>query len=362
MVVVNGRFTRQPLTGVQRYAHEIVRRLGSRVKVITPPRPARGAAGHLWEQCVLPSQVGGALLWSPANTGPLRVRNQVVTLHDLAVLDHPEWFRPAFARWYAWLLPRLARRVKRIITVSQFCAARLVDRLGVPEEAIVVIPNGVDARFRPQPRETVQSVRRALGLPERYVLYVGSLEPRKNLPVLLEAWRQVHAQLDDLWLVIAGGTYRSFREPGLRELPPRTRLIGHVGDENLPGLYCGALCFVYPSLYEGFGLPVLEAMACGVPVIASDIPALREVTGNAGFLVPTDDVDAWARELTTVATSPFLRQQHVQRGLARAQAFSWERAAAAIWELLENEAHGQVSRGAVTPKAGDAERVAALCK
>ncbi|WP_324718116.1 glycosyltransferase family 1 protein [Carboxydochorda subterranea] len=353
MVVVNGRFTRQPLTGVQRYAREMVRRLGPRVKVISPSRLARGAAGHLWEQLVLPSWAGADLLWSPANTGPLRVCNQVVTIHDLAVLEHPEWFAPAFARWYAWLLPRLVRRVRRIITVSQFCAARLVDRLGVPDEAIEVIPNGVDARFRPQPPEAVETVRRALRLPERYVLYVGSLEPRKNLRVLLDAWRQASSRLADVWLVIAGGTYRAFRNPGFREFPPRTLLVGHVGDDNLPGLYSGAVCFVYPSLYEGFGLPVLEAMACGVPVIASDIPALREVAGDAALLVPPIDARTLATTVVSLAGSAERRAELAERGLRRSRDYSWQGSAESTWQVLE-ELHA-LAREKASPCAASPE-------
>ncbi len=188
-VTVNGRFMSQRITGVQRYAHELLARGGDRLAIVSPRAPAQGVRGHFWEQSILPRHLNGGLLWSPCNTGPLTVRNQVVTIHDCSFHDCPNCFSSMFANWYRWLIPRLARRARRIITVSRFARGRLVEFTGVDEDRIVVIPNGVAEQFSPVPLHFVAEVKRRLKLPERYVLSVGSVEPRKNLPRLLKAWR-----------------------------------------------------------------------------------------------------------------------------------------------------------------------------
>ncbi len=152
-LAVNGRFQNQRTTGVQRYAHEITKRLSLQAEIVAPRGWNSGVRGHIWEQTVLPQLARGALLWSPCNTGPLSVGRQVVTIHDCACFDHPEAFSRTFAAWYQWLLPRLARRARRVITVSRFSASRLADVCGVDVDQIEVIYNGVDARFRPAPPE-----------------------------------------------------------------------------------------------------------------------------------------------------------------------------------------------------------------
>src|SRR5436190_21231443 len=193
-VQVNGRFMRQRVTGMQRYAREIVARLGNRVELVEPSRAGHGIRGHLWEQVGLPCRLRNSLLWSPCTTGPLGVCCQVVTIHDCAFQDRAECFTPRFAAWLQWLVPRLARRVRRILTVSQFSKQRIADICRVPLEKIHVVYNGVDPRFRPATGEEISIVRAKFGLPEKYVLCVGSLEPRKNLPRLLEAWKLVSEQ------------------------------------------------------------------------------------------------------------------------------------------------------------------------
>jgi glycosyltransferase involved in cell wall biosynthesis len=179
-----GHFT----TGVQRYLAGLLPFMGTGLRRIAPGAGFQGIKGHLWEQFILPGKVGDDLLWSPGNTGPLAVRRQVLTLHDASSLDHPEWFEAKFARWYGWLLPKLARKAARIITVSEDARRRIVDRLRLPESKVIAIPNGVDARFQPASAEAVANLRSKLDLPASFFLYVGSLEPRKNLALLLEAW------------------------------------------------------------------------------------------------------------------------------------------------------------------------------
>src|ERR1700688_2298033 len=130
-ILVNARSLTAGITGVQRYTDELCKRLDGRIEMVSPGRPMHGPMGHLWEQLLLPSLAAGRVLWSPANAGPVSLARQVVTFHDIAVLDHPEWFGKRFAAWYRWLVPRLARRVKRIVAVSEVTRSRLVDSLGV---------------------------------------------------------------------------------------------------------------------------------------------------------------------------------------------------------------------------------------
>lgn len=335
-LAVNGRFQTQRITGVQRYAHEITARLAPEVEVLAPSGAGRGVRGHVWEQGVLPRLSRGRLLWSPCNTGPLSARRQVVTIHDCAFVDHPEAFSRLFAAWYGWLIPRLARRARRVITVSKFSAERLAMVCKLPPERIDVVYNGVGAHMRPAAPETIADVRRRLSLPERYVLSLGSLEPRKNLRRLLEAWSRLKRR--DVGLVLAGGESSVFRSAGIDVLPVGVQLAGYVADADLPALYSGAEAFVYPSLYEGFGLTVLEAMACGAPVVCSGTTALPEVTGDAAIAVDPMNIDDIADGIERLLSDGPLRERLRQLGLARAAEFTWDKTAAATGAILHQAA------------------------
>lgn len=341
-IVANTRILRSPLTGVQRYTLELLSRFGDRVTQVAPRRKLDGVLGHTWEQFFLPSQVSRSLLWSPSNTGPLAVKRQVITIHDVVPMDHPEWLTSKFAIWYRLLLPGLAKRVTHIITVSEFTKQRVIETLRVPQEKISVIYNGVDSRFAPCPGEDTAKVRATLGLPsDRYMLSLGSLEPRKNLHSLLQAWDQVLPDLpQDLWLVVTGAKGKSlvFGNFSLEKLPPRVFLTGHVNDEYLPALYSGALLSAYLSLYEGFGLPPLEAMACGTPVVTSDTGAIPEVVGEAAIRVNPYDVEAIAWGIRHVLEDSVLRENLRRKGLERAKRFTWERTAKLTWEVLRDAA------------------------
>ncbi len=342
-ILVNARSLASPLTGVQRYTREVLSRLPAEaLQLISPSRPLHGLPGHLWEQAVLPLRLGPRLLWSPSNTGPLAVRRQVVTIHDVSSLEHPEWFSSPFAKWYRFLLPRLARRAQTIIAVSEFTRDRIVALCHVDEHRVVAIHNAVDSRFVRRPAAEAESVCRELQIPSgRYILALGSLEPRKNLPRLLQAWDGVRPRLPaDLWLVLSGakGKPLVFGDVSLEHLPPNVFLSGYVPDEHLPALYSGALAFVFPSLYEGFGLPPLEAMACGTPVIASNTTSLPEVVGDAALTVDPLDSHAIAEAIRRLVADADLRASLAKRGLARARLFSWEKAAAQTWAVLQQAA------------------------
>jgi glycosyltransferase involved in cell wall biosynthesis len=315
VIAFNGRAAARPeLGGVERYARELAVRMDARV--LAPPPALSHRAGHAWEQFVLPVLARGAeVLVNPANLAPLGFRRNVVIIHDAAALREPSWYSPAFVRWQRFVLPRIARGAARVVTDSRFSQGELRELLGV--EAAVV-PGGVDhARFRPGAGGASET-----GRP--YVLTVASRTARKNLAALGETARRLAAEGIDL--VAAGGGRPQFAAE--QDVPVRE--LGHVDDNELPALYAGAAAFVLPSLYEGFGLPCLEAMACGTPVVASDRASLPEVCGDAALLVDPLDQASIADAVMAAMGSDQLRE----RGLRRAAEFSWDRTASELTALL----------------------------
>jgi glycosyltransferase involved in cell wall biosynthesis len=337
-VFVNLRSQSAGLRGVQRYTAQVQRRLADRVMPVAPRSPMQGVRGHLWEQTVLPRMIGDALLWSPANTGPLSIANQVVTIHDLGSIEHPEWYSPLFAAWYRWLTPELIKRVRRVITTSRFSRERLLARINVDQSKVVVVNGGVDVNFCPRPEDEIARVRSDLAIPSpHYLLSFGALEPRKNLPRLLAAWSSCVVRLpEEIWLVIAGASAprNVFNRLELGELPPRVHLAGFVADADLPALYSGALAMAYVSLYEGFGLPALEAMASGTVPIVSDNTSLPEVVGDAGVCVNPFDVEQIAAAIEHVIDNSELRAALRVRAAEQSRRFTWERAAVQTWTVL----------------------------
>ena len=341
-IKLNGRFYSHRPTGMQRYALELVSRIGDRLQVLRPKHSLRGGLGHLWEQVYLPVATGSGLLWSPNNTGPLGVSHQVCTVHDLIPLDHPEWFNPRFVALYRWLMPRLMARLQHIIAISEFTKRRLLHLFNVDAAKITVVPNGVDGLFRPAPLARVRRVRASLQLGDKpYVLCVSSFEPRKNLKALLAAWAALPSSIrSEFQLVLAGarGSSKVFGDAEIVEPPPGAIFTGYVSQEDLPALYSGAEIFAYPSLYEGFGLPPLEAMAAGVPVLTSNSSSIPEVVGDAGVLVDPADIDSIREGLYRLMTKEALRKELSERGLNRARTMSWDRTAGETWRILEREA------------------------
>ncbi|MEO8668811.1 MAG: glycosyltransferase family 1 protein [Bauldia sp.] len=337
MIVANTRILHAPLTGVQRYASELLARLPL-VCSVSPAGWVKSAAGHFWEQTVLPLKVNGDLLWSPAGAGPLSVKRQVVTVHDLATIDCPEDYAPAYRSYYRWLLPRLLPRVAAILTVSEFSRQRIVETFAIPEKRVHAVPNGIDhEHFYPRPLPEIATLRQRLDLPARYILYLGTISVRKNLACLLDAWQIAQREVEeDISLVIAGagGASRVFGATTLPDLPPRTLRIGRVPGNDLPALLSGATAFVFPSLYEGFGLPPLEAMACGTPTIVSNASSLPEVVGDAALLFSPRKKDELAERLAELLNSTTLQELYRQRGLRRAGAFQWDAAAGRTWDVL----------------------------
>src|SRR5688572_3889823 len=277
-VVVNGRFLTRRVTGVERHGREILQCIGDGYRMEKPVHAVSGVMGHAWEQFILPRKLNpGSFLWSPANTGPLTVRDQALTVHDLSALEHPEWFRKNFALWYRIFLPILMKRVRNVFVPSEYVRQKIMKRFAI--DHVIVTPNGVDhSVFHPGAKQSTHDV------PERYVLFVGSIEPRKNLGALLQAWREIKNDFRDTWLIIAGSGGRVFKPVELSYTIERVCFLGYVEEESLPGLYADATLFALPSFEEGFGLPALEAMASGTPVIVSDGGALPETVADAGLI------------------------------------------------------------------------------
>ena len=344
---------------MQRSAHEIVSRLLSddpdRYTLVAPkfgtgsdpslPIEQRGYIryGHLWEQIELPrivqSMGSDAVLYTPETSGPLAVGQQVMTVHDLFAVENPEWFSRAFSAWYRWLMPRLVKRVAYILANSEYTRQRLLERFSLPKDKVVLCPFAQSERFAPTSEEEVERFRVEQGLPKRYLLSIGNIEPRKNLATLATAWKQTVAREEGVELVLAGGVNRAVfntaasAADALRD--PTIRLLGFFPDEKLPLLYQGAEAFAFPSLAEGFGLPILEAMACGTPVICSDTTAMPETAGGAARLIPPREAEAWVEAIDSVLLEDQIRRRMRSDGLKRATRFSWSRTAGTVRTVLE---------------------------
>jgi glycosyltransferase involved in cell wall biosynthesis len=255
-----------------------------------------------------------------------------LTIHDVSFETYPEFFSRKQRWWHRAVAPRLlARRAEIVLAVSETTKRDIVERWGIPADRIVVTPEGVAADFfEPPPQGALADLKKRHGLPERYILQVGALEPRKNHLGTLEAYHQLRpqARFADLGLVLAGppGWNNGPILRAIRNSPYRDdiRLLGFVSDDERRALYHSASALAFPSFYEGFGLPPLEAMASGLPVIASNSGAIGEVVGDAGILVDPYRPSEIADALSAVLDSPSLAELYVTRGRARATRFTWD--------------------------------------
>jgi glycosyltransferase involved in cell wall biosynthesis len=306
----------------------------------------------------LGAQVAHVPYFAPPLVKPSPV---VTTIHDLITLLFPEYRASTAVRAYNLLVSAAARRADAIIADSQHSACDIVRLLGVPERRVRVVYLAAEPRFRPAERqEDLDGVRQRYGLPERFVLYIGGLNRHKNVGVLLQAFAAVRGQLPcACTLAIAGRAQggnplvfpdlrQQARDLGLSvseadgngqagDAPCDVRFLRFVSEEDKPLLYAAADLFVFPSLYEGFGLPPLEAMACGTPVVCSNAASLPETVGDGGLLVDPTDVGALAEAMQAVLSGEELRKSLRARGLAQAARFSWRRTAdetVAVYEGL----------------------------
>ena len=301
----------------------------------------RPFARILWEQTFLPLAVRRdrlKLLHGLAYAAPLFASvPTVVTVHDLSFLLYPEAFRPGNRLYLTHITAQSCRRARRVIAVSQATASDLTQLLGVPQTKIDVVYNGVDGIYRPLPAAQVDAYRRQAGWPERFVLIVGTLEPRKNHLILLEAYDRYRRSVrHPLPLLIGGGKGwdydKIFERVKTLGLEPYVHFLGYVPLTALPWLYNAASLFVYPSRYEGFGLPLAEAMACGTPAITSSSSSLPEVAGDAALLVGPDDSAALAQAMAAVLKDQDRQKAMRAAGLAHVAKFHWAGTAGATAE------------------------------
>ncbi|MDH7488132.1 MAG: glycosyltransferase family 1 protein [Anaerolineae bacterium] len=357
-IAIDGRYVQDHFPGIGRYTYNLVRALSALGEsaewlVITNPRlpntrydlAALAAQPgvrlvacdvgtfSLQEQTTLPREVarlGVSLLHSPYYVKPYRLPvPSVLTYYDVIGLVYPNALPSARARALFRLLSWLALAgADKVILLSRSAQRDVMRHFRVAEARTTVIYPAADPQFQPQPADVVERVRQKYGLEGPYVLYVGINKPHKNVETLVEAWARAKPQA---MLVLAGR--EDPRYPQARQrvaalgMERRVRFLGDVPEADLPALYSGAALFAFPSRYEGFGLPVLEAMACGAPVVSSDAASLPEVVGDAGPLLSPADVEAWADALVRLLGNPATLEAMRGRSLARAAEFSWEKAA-----------------------------------
>jgi glycosyltransferase involved in cell wall biosynthesis len=359
-VFINGRFLTQRLEGVQRSALELVRTLDTMmadgridtgrwdVTILVPPRgvtsapelqrigvrPVGRAGGHAWEQLELPFHARTGLLVSFCNTAPLAARRQVVTLHDAAVFAAPGGYSRAFRTWYRTMFRVLGRTAESVMTVSEFSREELQRWAGISGDRIRVIRQGVDHLERVHADLTILEKHGLQTTP--FVLAVGSRNPNKNLPALIRATALLPEPRPRV-VIVGGANPRVFGSEAEDELSDALHL-GHVSDGDLRALYGAASVFVFPSRYEGFGFPPLEAMSSGCPVVAADIPVLREVCGDAAMYADANDPAVIAAAVHSVLSDPTLADGLRGRGHRRVRRFRWDECAEQVWDTIRSAA------------------------
>ena len=282
---------------------------------------------------------------------PQRGGATVTTVHDLGPLDHPEWYPPDIVERHRLQNQATAERAHRIIAISEYTRRRFLHHFPVPEDRVGVVPSGVSPEFTATETGREDDVVRRLGLPPRFLLYVGSAEARKNLPGLLRIFSMVAGEVEDVALALAGPTDRTSTaeihgssswtvDPaGAPDLDPsvrrRIRALGPVSREDLQQLYRRAQALVFPTLYEGFGLPLLEAMSSGCPVVSSSVTAVPEVAGEAAVLTDPADESAFAEAVVRVLEDGHRREELRVAGIRRAGEYGWERTARETRDVYE---------------------------
>ncbi len=327
-IVVNTRQASAGMHGgVVRYTTEILKRLSEAETVAPPEKMTSGALGHLWEQAVLPARLGGSVLWSPANFGPLAVRKQLVSIYDLSPIDHPEWFGPRYRQLFGTMIPLVAKRAAAIAVPSSFTAERISDRFGIDPDKLLLTKPGLGDCFTID--EAVERTNQ--------VVAVAGPDPRKNLHPILEAWAMVADALPSYELTVIGGRrpVGVFADQQALPVPPRTRFVHDCSDAELVRSYQEAAAVVFVPSYEGFGMPAIEALACGADLICSDISPLRSVVADMSNMVRPGSVSELAAAMRAVAGSEAIgpTDRRIRSERLRAE-FSWDESARVIEKAL----------------------------
>ena len=356
-LTINGRFLGRPVTGVERFATEVVRVLdqlvaerhtavaGVQISIVMPsnvaPRerfdalPMRHTGfgrGQFWEQVSLPAATVGQLLLSLCNTGPIAKSDHWVVVHDAAPRAAPSGYGAAFRAWYSLLQPALARSARGVLTVSNFSASELRRWYGMaPAQVHALPPEGREHVLRVQPDVGILARHGLLARP--FVLAVSSAQPNKNFGLIVQAACLLGDAGFDL--VIAGGTQPGVFAQSTWVLPANVRHVGYVTDAELVALYGHAACFVFPSRYEGFGLPPVEAMALGCPVLCASTASLPEVCGDAARYFDPDDAPALAALLQATVANGQVRASMAAAGHVRVANYEWRRLTLRLLEIIQ---------------------------
>lgn len=340
---VNCRFLAKDITGVQRYSLEITRELKSQYPSITCLAPDQilhpdladeldvnvigSHTGHLWEQLDLPAYLhkkGSPVLLNMGNSAPMYYGNSLVVIHDLAYERYPDSFSLQYRLLYRFMVPRLLRSARAIVTVSEFSKAELIERFQLCSDDIFVVHNAARGEFR-----------NVGALPaERFILAVSSINRQKNFHSLIQAFNRIKSA--EVKLYIVGGFNRIFADPVLMaEVDGNPDIVfkGRVSDDELISLYSNALCFVFPSFYEGFGIPPIEAQSCGCPVIASHAASLPEICSDSVLYCDPYSVDDIAGKINMLLDQKQLREELVRKGFVNSRRFSWNRSAQKMYAI-----------------------------
>ena len=363
-IYINGRFLTQAITGVQRYGHEIVSAFDQlliageidsekyQLILLTPSKnilfnPAYQKIekwavgrfrGHLWEQLELPKYCADGLLFCPGNTAPISSLNSeqkvVVTIHDLSYHYFPEAYSLPFRMWYHFLIPKIFARADAVITVSNSEKSSLIKHFPEAQHKIYAVQNGgLPTQFLNKASNSYA------GIEKKSILYVGALNRRKNIEGVLKAFELVY-QKKDLQLTIAGASGKSFQKFYQKESSRYSEKINFLGQINDPdelvALYQKSLCLLFPSFYEASPLPPIEAMACGCPVIASNIPSLRERCNDAALYCDPYDLNSIAQTILTIAENSTLRKELIEKGYKQTAKYNWQNCARETFHIIEN--------------------------
>ncbi|CAN5137445.1 glycosyltransferase family 1 protein [soil metagenome] len=346
LLIVNARFLTQNITGVQKFAIEISKQVKKKLKKVIFVSPRNiihkslaeyldvkivgRFSGHLWEQLELPyylrNLTSKPILLNLANTAPLGYKDKVVTVHDLAFIHNPKWFSKKFYYYYKFLIPKILTQSIQIFTVSNFSKSELVKIYKISPDKITVVYNAISHDFLEKKGNLLRNNF------NKYILGVSSLEPRKNIKTLINSFEELAEP--NLSLVLVGKEnpevfsdnnferYKSYKE--------KIHFTGYVSDEELVRLYSHAELFVYPSLYEGFGLPPLEAMASGCPVLVSNTTSMPEICGDAALYFDPNNGKELSSLILNVLNVNELRKTLIEKGADRVKKFSWSASADAI--------------------------------
>ena len=353
---INGRCLTQPVTGVQRYGIELLKNFERfletgainseqyEIVVFTPREKltyqafahlklvSSGAfTGNLWEQIDLPLLSWGMLLFNPSNAAPILRSNQIVTFHDAAVFAVPEAYSWMFQLKYHLIMKTTGRSAKKILTVSNFSKRELIKYCNIRPERIDVIPLGADHILSARSDPSIFD-RQNIKMP--YFLAVGSNSIHKNLTAVIRAFSMVRSKIAFEMVIVGGSFSRIFRSTEEERLPDQFHRIGYVTDAELQALYEHAVGFIFPSLYEGFGFPPLEAMLCGCPVILSSIGSLPEVGGDAVLYCDPHNPGIITKQMERLLLDKELRNQLSKKGIIQARKFTWHDTAWKTWQEL----------------------------